>query len=268
MRRLHTLKPSCDSNTFDQYASKVIISYVEKTLENTSRCDIVWDRYIENSIKKGTRDSRGKGVRTKVLGNGRIPSNWDAVLRDENNKRELFHLLAGHIFSHERYPAGKVVVTTWDDKVFVNPVVNQQQPIQQFLLERCNHEEFDTRVFLHAANAAEQGYKRLLIRANDTDVVVLALALFDEIAAEKLWVAFGRMQTLRFLSIHDISKKMPAIKRRAQPAFHALSGCDTISFLAGVGKKTFYEKWRGHPEFTNTLSEIMSSTDGIKSKHI
>ena len=32
-------------------------------------------------------------------------------------------------------------------------------------------EEFDTRVMLHAANAASQGYRRTLIIANDTDVI-------------------------------------------------------------------------------------------------
>jgi len=36
----------------------------------------------------------------------------------------------------------------------------------------CNYEEFDTRVMLHAANAASQGNERILIIINDTDVIV------------------------------------------------------------------------------------------------
>ena len=42
-----------------------------------------------------------------------------------------------------------------------------------------------------AANAASQGYKRILIIANDIDVIVLRISFFTEIGTEKLWVPFG-----------------------------------------------------------------------------
>ena len=52
----------------------------------------------------------------------------------------------------------------------------------------CNHEEFDTRVMMHAANAVSHGYKRRLIIANDIDVIVLRISFFGDIGADKLWV--------------------------------------------------------------------------------
>ena len=47
------------------------------------------------------------------------------------------------------------------------------------------------RVMLHAANVVSQGCKRILMIANDTDIIVLAVHLFAEIVADKLWVTLG-----------------------------------------------------------------------------
>ena len=80
-------------------------------------------------------------------------------------------------------------------------------------------------------------------------------------------MSFGRMKTSRMIPVHKVAREIPAVKREVLPAFYALSGCDTTSFLAGVGKKT-YNKWAGHPELTQTLSQIVSSTDGVKPEHI
>ena len=55
-------------------------------------------------------------------------------------------------------------------------------------LRPCNHEEFDTRVMLHAANAVSHGYKRTLFIANDIDIIVLGISFFGDIGADKLWV--------------------------------------------------------------------------------
>ena len=40
--------------------------------------------------------------------------------------------------------------------------------VSEYPLRPCNHDEFDTRVMLHAANAVSHGYKRILITAKDT----------------------------------------------------------------------------------------------------
>ena len=54
-----------------------------------------------------------------------------------------------------------------------------------------NHQEFDTRVMLHATNAVSRGYKRILMIAKGTDVIVLGTSFFNDIGADKLWVSFG-----------------------------------------------------------------------------
>ena len=59
----------------------------------------------------------------------------------------------------------------------------------EYPLRPCNHDEFDTRLMLHAANAVSHSYKRILIIANDTDII-LWISIFSDIGADKLWVSF------------------------------------------------------------------------------
>ena len=40
-------------------------------------------------------------------------------------------------------------------------------------LSPCTHEEADTRLLLHAADCAQHGHKKIMLRTVDTDVVVL-----------------------------------------------------------------------------------------------
>ena len=87
-------KTSC---TFDEYFSIVFVPYVLKQLENTKRVDLVWDVYLDDSLKKSLREKQGAGQRRKVMGSTRIPSEWKGFLRVDSNKEELFKLLADKV---------------------------------------------------------------------------------------------------------------------------------------------------------------------------
>ena len=82
------------SRTFDEHFGIVFASYVLKQLENAKRVDLVWDVYLDDSLKKSLREKRGAGQRRKVMGSTRIPSDWKGFLRVDGSKEELFKLLA------------------------------------------------------------------------------------------------------------------------------------------------------------------------------
>ena len=86
--------PVKDATTFDEYASNVFLPHIMQQLEKCTRLDVVWDRYISNSLKAATREKRGKGIRRKVAGSTKIPKKWQDFLHDEANKQELFDFLA------------------------------------------------------------------------------------------------------------------------------------------------------------------------------
>ncbi len=52
-------------------------------------------------------------------------------------------------------------------------------------------------MILHLADAVNNGFRRIMLRTVDTDVVVLAVAAVDEMEIRELWVAFGTAQHLR-----------------------------------------------------------------------
>jgi len=71
----------------------------------------------------------------------------------------------------------------------------------------CSHEEADTRVFVHARDATSQGSKSITTKANDTDVVVIAVSTkpsLQELGLEKLWIAFGQGASARWTPVHDV----------------------------------------------------------------
>ena len=53
------LKPTC-VKTFNVYAYEIFIPYISKILQSVVRRDVVWDRYIADSLKTDTRVKRGK----------------------------------------------------------------------------------------------------------------------------------------------------------------------------------------------------------------
>ncbi|CAC5423562.1 unnamed protein product [Mytilus coruscus] len=62
---MNMLKPST-SRTFDDYADLVFCPYIRKHLETVTRVNVVWNDYIDNSLKAATRSKRRKGIRRRV----------------------------------------------------------------------------------------------------------------------------------------------------------------------------------------------------------
>ena len=59
----------------------------------------------------------------------------------------------------------------------------------------CNHEEADYRLVTHIVHALESGFKSIIVRRNDTDVVVILVGYFytflQMCADVKWWITFG-----------------------------------------------------------------------------
>lgn len=125
-------------------------------------------------------------------------------------------------------------------KVVSIPVAqNYQQPDVSFHELSCNHEEADTRLFVHISACAKKGMKRIIIRASDTDITVVAIYKYPKLANLGLEELFIKTPGY-FIPIHRISQVVTANQASSLPLMHALSGCDTSSFFFGKGKSTFW----------------------------
>ena len=134
--------------------------------------DLVWDRYLPDSLKGMARAKRGKGVRRRVVGGASIPGNWASFLRVDENKTKLFSFLSGALLDSFQLAEKQLVIRNRDAVLSKPPLLDNTS------LAPCTQEEADSRMILHAAHAAHAGHSsKITIRTVDTDVVVLAVAL-------------------------------------------------------------------------------------------
>ena len=242
--------------TFQEYGQDIFLPYLEGQLESTSRVDVVWDTYQDDSLKSQVRGDRGSGTRRRVTPKTKVPGNWKSFLRNDQNKGELFQYLSdvalkAPITGREIYVTSVASVLSSDPNADVN------------LLSPCNHEEADTWVILHTLNAARKGACKILIRTVDTDVVVLAIAHFFSIQAEEVWIAFSTGKKFRYIPIHKIATGLGKRKSEALAFFHAFTGCDTTSYFANKGKLSAWKTWEVLPDITPCFHSLSINPDSI-----
>ena len=104
------------------------------------------------------------------------------------------------------------------------------------LIAPCTHEEADTRLMVHILDAASCGHRRIRIRINDTDVIVVAVSVASTVPTNELWITFGSGKNVQNIPAHTIAMLLGPDKASTLPMFHALTGCDTVSFFGGRGK--------------------------------
>ena len=140
-------------------------------------------------------------------------------------------------------------------------------------LSPCQQEEADTRMMLHLRHAAMLGYTKAYDRTVDSDVVVLIINIFHELGLSELWVGFGTGKSYKDISIHHISQLLGPQHYKVLPLFHAITGCDVLSAMFGIGKKTAWNAWIANQEVTDTLIAITQdpnsfTLDSLHMRHL
>ena len=71
---VNMLKPKV-CKTILEYAQTIFLPYLKQHLTKVNRLDLVWDRYLPNSLNTQKRSKIGKGIRRRVQPDSRIPGN-------------------------------------------------------------------------------------------------------------------------------------------------------------------------------------------------
>ena len=135
-----------------------------KTEMNASEVHIVNDTYLEKRAKNDTRKKRGEpGPRVHLEGydqNMLQGSKWHEFLHRNENKTDLIRLIARFLKEDGCYTGAIPLVFTACNATFqvFNGSVHE--------MEKCNHEEANTRLILHAVESKQD----VVIVAKDTDV--------------------------------------------------------------------------------------------------
>ena len=231
---VHFITPFANS-TFKQYANKLYDNLKLNLMRECQRVDLVFDVYIENSLKAATRAKRGKGVRRRVAAETKIPGNWSNFLRDEKNKQELFSFLAQHLIS-QSYPEGKIIFITEQDKVLCN---------LQECMPDSSHEEADTRMCLHLQDALSKGMRYISVACADTDVLIVLLGIFHRLQSSynftDIIFQIPRAKDSIRVGLKSLAERLGQSMCQALPFLHALTGSDTTSAFKNIGKKKGYD---------------------------
>ena len=213
---------------------------------------MVWDRYLPGSLKDSAQSKRGKGIHRCIRVDTRIPGDWTAFLRVDENKEELFLYLAEQLTTIGT-DHGEVLSTKHETVVFNNDRTDNAH------LSLCRHEEAHMRLLLHATDTARRGYTKVMVCTVDIDVVVIAVAKNQYISLSELWIEFSVGKNLKYLPPHDISRSIGKEKSQALLAFHAFTGCDQTLSFAHYGKKTAWAPWSAFDDVTAAFQALSNA---------
>ena len=117
--------------------------------------------------------------------------------------------------------------------------------------------DLNTRIFVHVQNLVTMGQKNIIITTVDTDVIVIAISCFENLASlglKELWIAFGSGINKRWIPIHALSNAL-GTRTKGFLFWYAFIGCDTVSAFGVRGKKTAWEAWNILSEFNSVFTE-------------
>ncbi len=137
-------------------------------------------------------------------------------------------------------------------------------PVDIVNLSPCNHEEADTHLFLHVADAVSKGHKYIMVRAKDTDVVILAVIIYHKLNnLTKLWVSFGAGNNLCYIAVHEMAELLGPLMSKALTVFHAFTGCDVVSCFASKQTSSTWDTCLVYPVITDIFVQLSSSPGEI-----
>ena len=237
-------------NSFDALA----LSYFKQLLIGFQKADTVeevFDIYDDdNSAKTAERERRaGSTIACKqhqVIGGRPVPP-WKRFLDVPSNKQSPQNFLCEYVVNHASHwlethtTCTLLVVGGFADGEVMKSI--SSRGIKEERRFASTQEEADTRMFLHAgfadADFAARGVQdTVVIRAPDIHVLVHAVYYFPKMAnTVKITSTTDKR---RCVPMHSICAAVGAQFCNVLPAMHSLTGCDSVSSLFGIGKKTVF----------------------------
>ncbi|CAB4019967.1 Hypothetical predicted protein [Paramuricea clavata] len=223
------------ANAFVRSIKKIISGYEEGR--------VIFDRYLENSLKAQTRSKRSTGI---------DPVKFD--INDATNiKLVPLKTLLSHIETKSKLTEylGKAVLREYADSNKSVVVVygtwtycNKPNIVDPNIIEH-SHEEADTLIPMHVLDASKtDGDTRDIdVYSPDTDVFVYLMDLFssNNIAGHVRFIT-GKGKAKRTIDIRTRCEAVGTEKSKGLLGLHAFSGADWGGKFAGISKS----RWINH----------------------
>jgi hypothetical protein len=161
------------------------------------------------------------GILFKNIKSGHVVKQWRKFLCNSNNKTLLIRFIVDEwkLLDSRRKLGDKTLYVTYGnncEKITILETAEMENL-------QCNHEEADTRVFLHAQHAANNGYASVIITAQDTDILVMAVALESSIYAN-LYQKMGTKNKIQYVDVRKVAINLGKNVVDALIGLHAFTG--------------------------------------------
>ena len=237
---------------------KAAVARIMYYINTTQVLHVLFDRYYEMSTKSYCRTERAKGYSRVYRLTEHSPLPKQAItLSCIANKEQIIKLIVERLCL-QQVPEGKKIIVTGPDAnpIDIGPGVQEKS---------VTHEEADVLMAYHMINEAVAGHSPIKVVSDDTDVLVILAHHMSMHTNNMPGVTEVFMESCsRNRAVIDVNKVvgkhtkiMPNIL-----AAHALTGCDTVSSLAGIGKPTVLKKLETFRE-TLKLGEPSDSLDEV-----
>ncbi|CAC5386181.1 unnamed protein product [Mytilus coruscus] len=192
-----------------------------------------------------------------------LPNNWRNFLNVRDHKRKFVNYLSSQLinFALQRFQDHECTVVTaggYEDLYVDKALGAGDEDISEFSDFNSNHEEGDTRVWLHAIHSKSQ---RIIMYSPDTDTFFVGLPFIDCLGDKTIYLQlkdstfdqqFVDMNRFSLQMSNDMCLKELENSENCIQMVYIASGCDFVSFFHGYGKKTFFDIFRQNANFISS----------------
>ena len=223
----------------------IATSILERILSTSTEVHFVCDTYSEQpsikDLEHVARESTVTDIEYLISGPEQKRSkDFQSQLKSPRFKRALLHFPAEEWKKqdHAKRIAGHKLYLGLEDKAWLYTARGDKVIRQDITELSCSHEEADTRMVWHVKYISDmQGKGNVVIRCDDTDVLVIFLAHVLKFAVH-VWLDVGHnnKNNRRYIDVSDLAQHVGPQLCAALPGFHAFTGSDYTASFCRKGK--------------------------------
>ena len=209
MAVIQMLQPETSKKTYKDMAN-IFWKYIMSNSKGVKRVNVVFDRYVPNSIKSQTRTKRGDAdtqLSCHIQSDIKIPE-WKMALKNGRFKSNLSKFYTLFLAENAHILIGEDTSIIVSGGLEETALKMNHDKITSITDLKSNQEEADTRLLLHAKYEANNGSESVVIMSPDTDVLVLCVHHFEIIGLKTLYFKTGRKlahtDSTRYIPIHTM----------------------------------------------------------------
>ena len=234
------------------------VATITKYVQTTQILHVVFDRYYNDSIKSCCRTKRAQGFcrEYRLTSESPLPKQ-SIVLKVAANKVQIIKLIVDQLCLIQIADGKQVIITGPDPHPIEVSTGVQRSPV--------THEEANVLIVYHMIQEAVAGHSPIKVVCDDTDVLLILAhhlhANTNNMSHTVKLFMESCSKNRAIIDVNEVVKKHSKIMPNLLGA-HAITGCDTVSCFAGIGKTTVFKKLEAFPDSLK-LGDTSTSLEDI-----